>query len=512
VTRPDPEAPSAYGLPSVAARLQDLRAQGQYIVQCHGVFDLLHPGHLSHLAEAKAQGDILVVTITPDRFVNKGPGRPVFTQEHRALMLAALEVVDFVAITDNPTAVDAITAIRPDVYVKGPDYTDPDDDISGNISVEEAAVVSCGGRIYFTQAPTMSSSKIINAHLPSQPDSTNEWLQRFRAKYLQTDVLGWLERVATLNVLVIGEAIIDEYVQCEALGKSSKDPVLAFREISHERQVGGGLAIAGHCAGLGANVTALFRLGNDPADEQLVLQGLGPRVTPVIMKSQVEPTIIKRRYVDDLTEARVFETYVMHDGKPDDGDDQALRAKLNELLESVDLVLVADYGHGLMSEGVIRDLASSDRLLAVNTQSNAGNRGYNTISRYPRADFVCLNGGEMGLELRRRHLAMNELVPQLRERTGATRAIVTEGAKGLACCDSDGVVTHVPAFARLIRDRVGAGDALFAATSLLSAVGAPADITGFFGNLAGAASVAELGNRTHVSAIDLMRHAAALLK
>jgi rfaE bifunctional protein nucleotidyltransferase chain/domain len=488
------------------------RVSGKTVVQCHGVFDLLHPGHVSHLAEAKAQGDILVVTVTPDRFVNKGPGRPVFTQEHRALMLAALEVVDFVAVTDSPTAVGAIIAIRPDIYVKGPDYTDSSDDVTGNISIEEATVVAAGGRIHFTQAATMSSSQIINAYLPSQEGSTSQWMHEFRTQHPEADVLAWLEKVANLHVLVIGEAIIDEYVRCEALGKSSKDPVLAFREISYERQVGGSLAIVGHCAGLGAKVTALCRLGSDPADEQLVLQGLGPRVTPAIVKSQVEPTIIKRRYLDDLTEARVFETYVMHDGKPDDEDDQALRAKLNELLQSADLVLVADYGHGLMSEGVIRDLASSDRLLAVNTQSNAGNRGFNTISRYPRADFVCLNGGEMGLELRRRHLTMNELVPQLRERTGATRAIVTEGAKGLACCDSDGVVTHVPAFARLIRDRVGAGDALFAVTSLLFAVGAPADITGFFGNLAGAASVVELGNRTHVSATDLMRHAAALLK
>jgi len=512
VTDPAPETLATYKLPSVAQKLEEHRHQKKVIVQCHGVFDLLHPGHLSHLVEAKGQGDILVVTITPDRFVNKGPGRPMFTQEHRALMLSALEIVDFVAITDSPTAVDAITAIMPDIYVKGPDYTNSNVDISGNISVEEKTAVSLGGRIYFTRAPTMSSSRIINAHLPNQPDATTEWLQQFRTKYSEVDVLSWLQRVTDLNVLVIGEAIIDEYVRCEALGKSSKDPVLAFREISHERQVGGSLAIAGHCAGLGAKVTVLFRLGSDPADEQLVLQGLGPRVTPVIVQSQIEPTIIKRRYVDDLTEARVFETYVMHDGIPNDSDDQALIAKLNELLETVDLILVADYGHGLMSNSVISELTTSDKLLAVNTQSNAGNRGFNTISRYPRVDFVCLNGGEMGLELRRRHLTMNELVPQLRERTGATRSIVTEGSKGLACCDVDGVVTHVPAFARMIRDRVGAGDALFAASSLLSAVGAPADITGFFGNLAGAASVAELGNRTHVTAVDLMRHAVALLK
>jgi rfaE bifunctional protein nucleotidyltransferase chain/domain len=507
-----PESRLPYGLSSVAENLIECRRDEQVVVQCHGVFDLLHPGHLSHLEEAKAQGDILVVTITPDRFVNKGPGRPIFGQEHRAQMLSALEVVDYVAITDSATAVDAITAIRPDVYVKGPDYHDPNDDISGNISIEEETVTSLGGRIYLTQAPTMSSSRIINAHLPSHDGSTSDWLRRFRAENTEVDVLGWLERVAELKVLVIGEAIIDEYVQCEALGKSSKDPVLAFREISHERQVGGSLAIAGHCGGLGADVTALFRLGTLPADEELVLHGLGSRVAPVIVKSHFEPTIIKRRYVDTLTEARVFETYTMNDGRPNEGDDEAFRAKVNVLLPGMDLVMVADYGHGLLSEGVIGDLTRSGKLLAVNTQSNAGNRGFNTISRYPRADFVCLNGSEMGLELRRRHLTMNELVPQLRERTGARRAIVTEGANGLACCDIDDVVTHVPAFARLIRDRVGAGDALFAATSLLSSVGAPAEITGFFGNLAGAASVAELGNRTHVSAVDLMRHASALLK
>jgi bifunctional ADP-heptose synthase (sugar kinase/adenylyltransferase) len=454
----------------------------------------------------------LVVTITPDRYVNKGPGRPIFTQEHRAFMLAGLEVVDFVAVTDSPTAVNAITLIRPDVYVKGPDYIDPNLDISGNISIEEDLVSSLGGKIHFTQAPTMSSSQIINAHIPYKEDPTSQWLQNFRNKYSENEVLYWLERVSSLNVLVVGEAIIDEYVRCEALGKSSKDPVLAFREISHERQVGGSLAIAGHCAGLGANVTALFRIGSDPADEQLINGSLGDQVNIVALKSESQPTIIKRRYIDDLTETRVFETYIMSEETPSLDDDLYFRARLTELAAEADVVLVADYGHGLMSNGAIAELTASEALLAVNTQSNAGNRGFNTISRYPRVDFVCLNGSEVGLELKRRNLTMNDLVPQLRDRTGAKRAVVTEGAKGLASCESNNLVMHAPAFAKMIRDRVGAGDALFSATSLLFAVGAPADISGFFGNLAGAASVAELGNRVPVSGVNLSRHASALLK
>ena len=501
-----------FDLMSAASQVRANRDEGAIIVQCHGVFDVLHPGHLSHLTEAKAQGDLLIVTITPDRFVNKGPGRPVFTQEQRATMLSALDIVDFVAITNSPTAEDAISLIRPNIYVKGPDYRNSQDDISGNIGREEEAVYGVGGVVYFTQSPTMSSSRIINATQPTSYDSTSSWFHSFRSKYSETEVLDWLERARDLNVLVIGEAIIDEYVRCEALGKSSKDPVLAFREISIERQVGGSLAIAAHCAGIGARVSVLFRMGNNPADKVLISESLDADVNAVAIVSEQEPTILKRRFIDDLTEARVFETYVMSDERPTDSDDSRFREKFRELAVDADVVLVADYGHGLLSEGAVEDLAVYKGVLAINTQSNAGNRGFNTISRYPRVDYVCLNGNEVGLELRRRHLTMNELVPQLRERTGAARAVVTEGSKGVAICDSDGQVIHAPAFAQIIRDRVGAGDALFATTSLLFAVGTPADVSGFFGNLAGAASVGELGNRSHVSRVDLIRHASALLK
>lgn len=501
-----------FELVRIASKVNQLQRDGKSVVQCHGVFDLLHPGHVNHLIDAKSQGDVLVVTLTPDRFVNKGPGRPVLSQEQRAFMLASLSMVDFVAITSSPTAEEAIALIRPNLYVKGPDYANAQDDITGNITVEESVVTAVGGKVHFTQAPTMSSSQIINAVRLNSDDPASVWLQNFITKYSEGEIIGWLKSVVGLKVLVVGEAIIDEYVRCEALGKSSKDPVLAFREISLERQVGGSLAIAGHCAGMGAQVTVLFRMGNNEIDHKLFADSLGQSVEIAALQSALEPTIIKRRFIDDLTEARVFETYVMSDVRPTEMDDLAFRARLMELAKDVDVVLVADYGHGLLSEGAVDDLAEVKTVLAINTQSNAGNRGFNTISRYPRVDYVCLNGNEVGLELRRRHLTMNELVPQLRERTGASRAVVTEGAKGLASCDIDGNVVHVPAFAQVIRDRVGAGDALFATTSLLFAVGAPSDISGFFGNLAGASSVSELGNRSHVSAINLMRHATALLK
>lgn len=119
-----------------------LKGQNKKIVQCHGVFDLIHPGHIRHLATAKKEGNVLVVTVTADEFVRKGPGRPIFNEQLRAENLAALEIVDYVAVNREPTAVNCIRRLRPDVYVKGQDYADKEKDITGKIGEEEEAVVS----------------------------------------------------------------------------------------------------------------------------------------------------------------------------------------------------------------------------------------------------------------------------------------------------------------------------------------------------------------------------------
>ena len=119
-----------------------LKAKGKKIVYCHGVFDLMHIGHIKHFEEAKTYGDILVVTITPDEFVQKGPNRPVFTTSLRLEALAALGVVDFVAANEWPIAVETIKVIQPNIYCKGPDYKDHANDLTGKITEELKAINS----------------------------------------------------------------------------------------------------------------------------------------------------------------------------------------------------------------------------------------------------------------------------------------------------------------------------------------------------------------------------------
>src|SRR6266850_7046828 len=148
----------------LAAIADHHRKAGMSVVQAHGTFDLLHLGHVRHLEAARALGDVLVVTITADRFVNKGPGRPVFTEALRAEMLAALHFVTYVAIAEAPDAINAIEAIRPDIYAKGNDYQNPDGDVTGKITLERNAVEAHGGSIRFTDEITFSSTELINRH------------------------------------------------------------------------------------------------------------------------------------------------------------------------------------------------------------------------------------------------------------------------------------------------------------------------------------------------------------
>ena len=206
----------------LALLMESVRAEGKAVVHCHGVFDLLHIGHIRYFEQAKRMGDALVVTVTEDRFVNKGPSRPAFTASLRAEAIAALDCVDFVSVNRWPTAVEPIKLLKPSFYVKGADYRQAENDNTGGIILEREAVAAVGGQMAFTDDITYSASNLINRHLSVFPKDVDDYLNGFVNKYNTGDVVKYLTGASSLKVLVIGETIIDEYHYCETLGKSGK--------------------------------------------------------------------------------------------------------------------------------------------------------------------------------------------------------------------------------------------------------------------------------------------------
>ncbi|MBI4229621.1 MAG: adenylyltransferase/cytidyltransferase family protein [Planctomycetes bacterium] len=497
-------------LDALAAAVGKDRAALRRIVHCHGVFDLLHIGHIRHLTQARAMGDVLVVTLTADRFVDKGPHRPAFPEGYRAEALASLSCVDYVAVNPWPTAEETLRKLRPDVYVKGQEFKDTGSDMTGKAGREAQVVREVGARFAFTEDVVYSSTNLINRYLSSLPKEIEDYLGFFRKRYDLDEVLASVDRMGTMRVGVVGDAILDDYRYCEAIGKSSKDPVLALKSLSHDTFAGGALAVANHVAGFAGEVRLFTRLGCD-GREGFVRERLRPNVTMHAAVQPGAPTLVKRRYLDGYSFNKLLEVYEMDDAELPPAEDEVFRQALSRGMEGCDVVIAADFGHGAISAATVGMLSERAPFLSVNTQANAGNRGFHTISRYPRADFGCLAEHELRLETRDLTGAVRPLVERAGRRLSAGMFAVTLGRAGCTVWSDDKFV-EVPAFATKTVDRVGAGDAFLSIAALAAARKATPEIVGFLGNIAGALTVEVLGNQKPVDALSVKKFVTSLLK
>ncbi len=499
-------------LPALGKLAQAARRDGKAIGLCHGVFDVLHFGHLKHFEAAKRECDVLFVTITADEFVRKGPGRPYFPTLMRARMLASLEFIDGVGVVEEATALPAIETVRPDVYVKGADYQNADDDVTGKIDQEREAVEKAGGRLHHTGEVTFSSSSLINAFLEDYEPALRDCLHNMRETNGLERLTGLIEKAGTLKVLVVGDAIIDEYRFVATLGKSAKEHIIATLAKDREQYAGGVFAIANHLAGFCDAVEIVTTFGSENDFEGMVREKMVDNVELCSLTVDGRPTTRKTRYVDEGHSRKLFEVYDM--------DDQPLPSKqqaqtdewVSEKAHTADLVVVCDFGHGLIAPSTVEILEREAKFLAVNVQTNAGNQGFNHITKFSRADLVCVDAPEARIAIKEKFLPLETIISEiLPDHIDCPFFVITHGAEGCFVHQRDHEVVHIPAFTRSVVDTVGAGDAFFSVAAPLSAAGgAPAEV-GFAANAAGALKVGVVGNRKPIDRVSVIKYITALL-
>lgn len=490
----------------------ELRSKGKKIVLCHGVFDLLHPGHIRHIAAAKKEGDILIVTITADKFVRRGPGRPIFNENLRAETLAALANVDFVSIDHHATAVEAIKAIRPDVYVKGQEYEKKEKDVTGKITDEEEAVKSVGGRIAFTYDVTFSSSKLINEYLDVFPPETRQYLKNISEKYPIDTIVNHLKVGSKLKALVVGDAIIDQYHYCESMGKSLKEHLVVSKYLGEESFAGGVFATSNNVAQICGEVHLVTMLGNDDSHEKFILEHLNPNIKPKFFYRGKTTTTIKRRFINSILNQKLFEICFMNDTPIEEALESEIAKYLRNVISGYDLVIVSDFGHGLITSPLVKLITEKARFLALNVQTNSANAGFNFVTKYPRADYITVDEPEIRLAAHDKHTDIKDVMASMLEKLNCGNLMVTRGYQGSVNIDKEKGIHESPALASQVVDRVGAGDALFAFTSPLMAMKAPQDLISFIGNAVGALKVQIVCNRAPVDVVDLMKYVTRLLK
>jgi rfaE bifunctional protein kinase chain/domain/rfaE bifunctional protein nucleotidyltransferase chain/domain len=499
-------------LDELTAKAKELKKEGKKIVQSHGVFDLVHLGHIRHFNLAKKEGDILIVTITADRHVKRGPGRPIFNQHLRAETLASLSVIDYVCVLDFPTAVECIKRIKPDVYTKGFDYKEKEKDITGRIHKEQAALKSTGGRLVFTDDITFSSSKLINDYFDVYPPEVFGYLKSVANKYPADFIADKLNSLRKLKVLVIGDTIIDQYHYCVPLGKSSKEHLVVNRYVSEELFAGGTLATANNVASLCGQVDMVTLLGKKDSFQEFIQSKLVPNVKPVFFHRAGAGTIVKRRFVSQHGNRKLFEICYMKDDYISGEEEEKILDHLKKTIGKYDLVVVSDFGHGLLTNRIIKLICSKAKYLALNVQTNSANIGFNLVTKYPRADFVCIDEMELRFATHDKHGDLRSHLKKIYNELGCEHMIATQGPHGSLSYSKANGFHETPALAFRVVDAIGAGDAFFAFVSPCFAGGLPQDMVSFIGNAVGSLAVQIVCNREPVKFEDTVKFITRLLK
>lgn len=480
--------------------VQESQKDHKTVVQCHGCFDIIHPGHIRYLEQAKSLGDILVVSLTADKFILKGDTRPFMPEELRAKAMAALEIVDAVYVDNESWAGPILGFTQPDIYVKGKEYENTFDGVFGD---ERNVVEGYGGKMHFTSGEVVfSSSKIIE-------DFKNKFALDFEVfstftsrNNINYDVLNKLiQSFPKQNVAVIGEVVVDEYIHCEVLGLSSEAPIPTIRPIKTEKFVGAAGIIAKHISSFGGTVDFFSICGDDEdgrfIETDLKSAGVNYHITH---KGQ---TIRKTRYIADdhkLVKIDYSKNYELEE-------DEALEfiESFKKKCSGIQTLIFSDFNYGLINTRIRQELTEwcneNDIKIIADVSSTLGGN----ISQYNNCFLITPTEKEARMIFNDFESGLSHIAFKLLKMINCKNMVITLGANGLLAFKNKEFSVYgneekhleqeyIPAIEKNAVDPVGAGDAMLAMISLVVSAGGTVAEAVYLGNIASYMEVNILGN------------------
>lgn len=476
----------------------------------HGVFDLMHYGHILHLKKAKEQCDILVVSITASDYVNKGPNRPYYNNKKRLEIMSSLEDVDFIFLSNEKTAKSIISTLKPNIYFKGDEYENISKDYTKNIVKEINLLKKNKGRIIYTKEKTLSSSKIINKYFLKKTDDQKKFLEKLKKKLNFEKITKITDKAKKTKVLVIGDAIIDRYVFCKTLGKSPKEDVLSVAESYEEKYIGGIFATANHLSQFSDNVTLLTMIGDKGFNINKITQKLSKNIKKIFFEKKNFNTLEKTRYLHKDSNNKLFQKANYNDFRTTSAIEKKILSFLNLNIKKYDLVIVNDFGHGFVSKNIKNIVQKKSKFLTLNVQTNSANSGYNYVSLYRKANYITLDEPEARLATQDNSSESNVLFKKILKNTKYKFCSITHGKNGTKINNLKKSI-FVPVFSDNAVDTVGAGDAYFAITSIFIKHINDIETIGFVGNVAGAIQISYLGHQKYVKKTEFLGYVKTLL-
>lgn len=497
---------------SIGGIIDKFKLINKKIVLCHGVFDILHSGHILHFREAKSHADILIVSITADKFVKKGPNRPFYNLDQRMKMISELSIVDLVIPSLEATAISNLSIIKPNFYCKGPDYKNEADDITNNIIKEKNILKKNNGKIIFTKSPKQSSSNILKTDFNFINNEKKTYLSKFD-KRESSNLRKYFKKMEDLRVLVIGELIIDSYVFGEAIGKSSKDPIIVLNEDRTENFLGGAGSIAKNISAFSKKVTLLTLKKNNCSKNNFIKKEINNSFKIRFFNKNNYRTIIKKRFVESVNNRKLLGLYDLNDELIDKKNEKKIIDFLNINKKNYDLLVIADYGHGFISEKIASTIKKNYKNLFINSQINSFNIRSQNIGKYAKSYCAVINESELRLDLRNNYDSLNYLAKSFFQKYFMKILVVTSGSKGATIFFNNKNLKpiHCPAFGLNVVDKTGSGDSFLALFSLCVSTGLDENLSLFIASLAAAESLQYIANSSTIDKNNLLKSVENLL-
>ena len=477
----------------------NLKNRKKKISMCHGVFDIVHPGHVRHLFYSKSKADILVVSITADLHISKGHHRPHVPAKLRALNLAAFEMVDYVIIDKNKTPLNNIKKIKPNFFAKGFEYSKKNMPKETHLEIKE--IKKFGGQMIFTPGDlVLSSSKILETSLPNL--HLEKLLVTMDSHSITfKDLKNSLSNLNKFKIHVVGDTIIDTYTNTSLIGGQVKTPTFSVLYHNKNNYLGGAGIVSKHLKSAGAQVTFTTILGNDELKKFVIKDCEENKIKLNFLSEKSRPTTNKNVFIAGGYRLLKVDTL---DNKPIE--DISIH-KISNIISSVksDAIIFSDFRHGIFNEKTIDLFSSKIKKNVFKVADSQVATRWGNISEFKNFDLITPNEREARFCLADQDSSIGVLSSKLRNITKFKNLILKLGSKGVLCVgkkNSDQYF-NFDSFAEKILDPVGAGDALLSYSTLVFLKTKSLAKAGLIGSIA-AACECEIDGNIPINVMDII--------
>ena len=428
-------------------------------ILCHGVFDLVHPGHIRHFAHCKQKGDILIVSLTRDEFIKKGIYRPLVPEDIRAFNLASLELVDFVIIDKNKFPYEIIKKIKPDYFAKGMEYANLKNELTLN---EKKQVEKYGGKIIFSPGDfVLSSTKIIENIKPNLGyEKLKILMETENIKF--NDLKKILKSLSNLTIHVIGDTIIDTNNYCHAIGGLHKTPTLSIKKELSINYLGGAGIVASHFKSFAKKVKLTTMIANDKNGKFALKKLKQNKIEVNYFTEEHRPTTNKSSfYVDNYKLLKVDEL-------ENTSINQATLEKILKILnkDKSKISVFSDFRHGLFNNFTLPKFLETVRSKNFKIADSQVASRWGNISEFKNFDLITPTEKEARYSLFEQDTPIRNLLTNISKKAKAKNVILKLGERGLISLSQNkkDYISLDPFVDNLV-DSNGAGDALLAYSS-----------------------------------------------